>query len=80
MLAKPCTGTDLSSEDDPVNVTPHLVVSPSLGVRRVSERDWEGSESDPPSDDSVPDSPSKELVERRQQRFWNPAPVIRLKH
>lgn len=77
MLAKPCTGFNLSSEDDPVNVTPHLVVSPSMGARRVEAKDWNGS--DPSSDDSVPDSPSKELVQRRKQRFWNVAPVLRVR-
>ena len=72
MLANPGASQELPSDDDPVklgNLTPHLVVSPSLGARRMN-KDWD--ESDPASDDSVgPESPSKQLVERRQQRFWN---------
>jgi len=73
ILANQRPVTEASSDDDPVkvgNVTPHLVVSPSMGSRRIHHEQWD--EIDPPSDDSVgPESPSKQLVERRQRRLWD---------
>lgn len=73
MLAKPSACAELSSDDE-LNVTrtPHLVVSPSRGAKRVHDDDWD---TDPPSDDSTPDSPSKQLVQRRLQRYGSASSV-----
>jgi hypothetical protein len=72
-LAKPSVDTELSSDDElHVTRTPHLVVSPSRGAKRVHDDDWD---TDPPSDDSTPDSPSKQLVQRRLQRYGRVSPV-----
>lgn len=61
-----------SSDDDPIKLgryTPRVLVSPVLSARRSNERRWD--EADVGSDDSVePNSPTKDVVERRKKKGW----------
>ena len=66
------TTVKLSSDDDPMKLgryTPRLVMSPVLSSRRLNEKRWD--EGDVGSDDSVePNSPTKDVVERRKKMGW----------
>lgn len=67
---------NLSSDDDPMKLgryTPRVLVSPVLNARRLNEERWD--EADIGSDDSVePNSPTKDVVERRKKMGWPGTP------
>jgi hypothetical protein len=61
-----------SSDDDPMKLgryTPRVLVSPVMSVRRLNEERWKEADGD--SDDSTePNSPTKEVIERRKKMGW----------
>lgn len=77
MVADPSVTTaQLPSDDDPMKLgryTPRVLMSPVLSARRLNEKRWD--DADTGSDDSVePNSPTKDVIERRKKMGWPTAP------